>query len=68
MKYIFSGTGRSSICEKNIKMYLKNIIGVDEGGGTVYLDMKRIHLWDSVSKVIIYVEFYERKGIPYAVE
>jgi hypothetical protein len=25
-------------------------------------------LWDSVSKVIIYVEFYERKGIPYAVE
>jgi hypothetical protein len=45
-------------------MYLKNIIAPDEGGGTVYLDQKRIQLWDFVSKVITYVEFHERRGIP----
>lgn len=35
---------------------------------TLYLDHKRIQLWDFVSKVITYVEFHERQGIPYAVE
>jgi hypothetical protein len=43
-------------------MYLKNIIVIYEGGGTVYLDMERINLWDCVSKVITCVEFCEKGG------
>ena len=49
-------------------MYLKNLVVADENGGTVCRDQNRLKLWDFVSKVITYVEFRERQGIPYAVE